>query len=87
MVFARGMSRNASRIQRAGVSRNATQVLCQPVNSPAPPTHYPLYNSDKLSRFAPPSELNERHSTYGIRSLAEGRTLGAHFAGVIGGPP
>ena len=63
------------------------RLLCQPVNSPAPPTHHALYNSDKLSRLAPPSGLIELHSTYGIRRLAESRTLGAHFAGVIGGPP
>src|SRR5262245_1789128 len=59
----------------------------RPVNSPAPLTRHPLYHSDKLSRLAPTSELIERHSPYGIRSLAEGRTLGAHFAGAIGGPP
>src|SRR5262245_22849219 len=59
----------------------------RPVNSTAPLTRHPLYHSDKLSRPAPPSELIIRHSPYGIRSLAEGRTLGAHFAGVIGGPP
>ena len=63
------------------------KLLCRPVNSPAPPTHHSLYNSDKLSRLATPSGLIERDSTYGIRSLAEDRTPGAHFAGVIGGPP
>ena len=44
--------------------------------------HFP-YHSDKLSRLAPPSELSGRHSPCGIRSLAEGRTLGAHFAAAI----
>src|SRR5262245_39967277 len=63
------------------------RLRCRPVNSPAPPTTHPLYNSDKLSRLAPPSGLIERHSTYGIRSLAESCTPGAHFAGVKGGPP
>jgi len=49
--------------------------------------HHPPYNSDNLSRLAAPSELIERHSPFVIRSLAEGCTLGAHFAGAIGGPP
>jgi hypothetical protein len=49
--------------------------------------HPPLYHGDKLSRLAPPSELIEIHSPFVIRSLAEGRTLGAHFAVAIGGPP
>jgi len=44
-------------------------------------TRYSSYRSDKLSRLAPTSELIKRHSPCGIRSLAEGRTLGAHFAG------
>jgi hypothetical protein len=37
------------------------RLRCRPVNSSAPPTHHSLYNSDKLSRLAPPSELIERH--------------------------
>ena len=44
-------------------------------------TRHPPYRSDNLSRLTPPSELIKRHSPCGIRSLAEGRTLGAHFAG------
>src|SRR5215510_1808071 len=57
------------------------RLRCRPVNSTALLTRHPLYNSDKLSRLAPPSGLIVRHSTYGIRSLAEGHTLGADFAG------
>src|SRR5262245_46645871 len=34
-------------------------------------THYPSYRGDKLSRFAPPSELIELHSPCRIRSLAK----------------
>ena len=41
--------------------------------------HLP-YCSDKLSRLAPPSELIECRSPCGIRSLAGGRTIGAHIA-------
>src|SRR5262249_54079186 len=44
-------------------------------------TRHPPYRGDKLSRPAPPSELSKRRSPCGIRSLAEDRTLGAHFAG------
>ena len=45
--------------------------------------HFP-YHGDKLSRLAPPSELIERRPPYEIRSLAEGSTLGAHFAEAMG---
>jgi hypothetical protein len=47
-------------------------------------SRYSPYHSDKLSRLAPLSELNERHSLCGTRSLAEGRPHGAHFAGAMG---
>jgi hypothetical protein len=45
--------------------------------------HFP-YHSDKLSRLALPSELSGRRLPCGIKSLAESRTLGAHFAEAIG---
>jgi hypothetical protein len=43
----------------------------------------PLYQGDKLSRLAPPSELIERRHPCGISWLAKGRTIGAYFAGTI----
>jgi len=36
---------------------------------------------DKLSRLAPPSELIERPSSYGIKSLAEGERLAPGLQG------
>jgi hypothetical protein len=56
----------------------------QPAISPTPLTRYLPYHGVNLSRPAPPSELIERHSPYGIRSLAEGHMLGAYFAEAIG---
>jgi hypothetical protein len=56
-------------------------------NSPTPLTRHSPYHRDKLSRLAPPPELIERHSTCGIRSLAEGRRRGAHFAEMFGAHP
>jgi hypothetical protein len=47
-------------------------------------THHSPYHGDKLSLFAPPSELVERDSPCGIRSLARGHTPGAYFAEAIG---
>jgi hypothetical protein len=63
-----------------GASRNATQLLWWPANSQAPLSLHSPYRSDKMSRLATPLKLSKRHSPCGIRSLAEGRTLGAHFA-------
>jgi len=47
---------------------------------PPPLTPHLPYSSDKLTRLAPPSELVERHSPLGIRSLAKSLMLGAYFA-------
>jgi len=49
--------------------------------SPAPVTRRHSYRGDKLSRIALPFGLVECHSHCVIRSLAEGRTRGAHVAG------
>src|SRR5215510_16248591 len=56
----------------------------RPTISPAPLTRRPFYHGDILSRLAPSSELSECHSFCGIRSLVEGRTIGAYFAEAIG---
>jgi hypothetical protein len=56
-------------------------------NPPTPLTRHRPCRSDKLSRLAPPSELIKRHPPCGIRSLAEGRRRGAHFAEMFGANP
>jgi hypothetical protein len=52
----------------------------QPANSPSPLTRHFPYHCDKLSLLALTSELVERHSPCGIRSLAEGGRLAPGFA-------
>jgi hypothetical protein len=47
-------------------------------------TRHSPYHGDKLSRLALPSELIERRSPCGIRSLTDGRARGPHFAEAIG---
>jgi hypothetical protein len=70
------------KVLSAGVYRNASQMSWRQelYNMPTPLTRYLSYHSDKLSRLALPSELSEHHSPCGIRSLAEGCAIGAHFA-------
>src|SRR5215475_8958228 len=46
-----------------------------PSISLTPLTRHFSYCSDKLSRLAPPAESVERHSSCGIRSLAEGGNM------------
>src|SRR5262245_61588782 len=74
--------RQGMRPVRRGVNFGAHRKrVRQPAYSPVPLTRLSHYNGDKLSRLAPPSKLIKCQSPCGIRSLAEGRTLGAHFAG------
>jgi hypothetical protein len=44
-----------------GASRNATQVLWWPANSPAPLTRHLFYHGDKFSRLTLLAELSECH--------------------------
>ena len=53
---------------RKRVSKRRTGFATPSVNSPAALTLNFPYHGDKLSRLAPPSELNEHPSSCGIRS-------------------
>jgi hypothetical protein len=81
----RGTYETVGRIEKPDFSPRFVFVAVRhPANSPAPLTRHSPYCSDKLSRLALPSELCERHSSCGIRRLADGRALGASLAEAFG---